>query len=152
MKMKMHWLIAALIVTALNVTAADKETRKERREVREAGDRQETKRDIDKRIAAINQLDNDQTAKMAGLAHISKETAVPVAKIQDEHKEHPNVGLAGLFMAHELAVKTHKPVEQFLTARKGGKTWTELARANGLSLDELDGKLTRIENAMRGAK
>jgi hypothetical protein len=145
-----QWAVAFLIVAAFNISAADKETRKERRA--EKIEQRETKRDIDKRIVAINHLDNDRSALQAGLAAISKETAVPLPKIEAEHKEHPNVGLAGLFMAHELAVHTHKPVEHFIKAHREGKSWNELATANNQNLDKVEQKLDRIEAAMRSAK
>jgi hypothetical protein len=151
MKNKMVLMMtAAAMCTALTVSAADKETRKERQAVR--AERRAEKIDIDKRIDAVNRLDNKPAAMQAGLAAVSKETAVPVQKIQAEHKEHPRVGLAGLFVAHDLAVHAHKPVDHFIKAHQAGTTWTALATANGLDLTEIDGKLARIEQAMQGAK
>jgi len=129
------------------VNAADKETRNERQAERRA-----EKIDIDKRIDAVNRLDNKPAAMQAGLAAVSKETTVPLQKIQAEHKEHPRVGLAGLFVAHDLAVHAHKPVDHFIKAHQAGNTWTALATANGVDLSEIDGKLARIEQAMQDAK
>ncbi|HWN95236.1 MAG TPA: hypothetical protein VNT99_09395 [Methylomirabilota bacterium] len=150
------WIVAGALLTAFTINAADKEAQKERRErqaVRaEKQEARETKGDIDKRIAAINRLDNNKPSLMAGMAAVSKETAVPLPKIEAEHKEHPNVGLAGLFVAHDLAVRTHKGVEHFLDARKKGRSWAEIAKANGVNADELEAKLNRIEDAMRNAK
>jgi len=137
---------AAALLTGFTVSAADKQP------VRERADHVETKIDIDKRIQAINHLDNNASVMRHGMAAVSKETAVPLAKIEAEHKEHPNVGLAGLFVAHELATRTHKPVEQFLKAHATGKSWTEIATANNENLGTLDAKLSRIEQAMRDAK
>lgn len=144
------WLAGAVLLGGLGLNAADKEAQKERRAVR--AEQREAKADIDNRIMAINRLDNNQAAMMAGMAAVSKETAVPLPTIQAEHKEHPGVGLAGLAVAHELAVRTHKPVEQFLKARRADRSWQEIAKTHGVSLDELDAKLTRIEEAMRNAK
>ena len=141
---------AAAMFTAFTVSAADKEARKEKRA--EKVERRETKIDIDKRIDAINRLDNNPAAMRAGMAAVSKETAVPLPKIEAEHKEHPRVGLAGLFMAHNLAVQTHKPVDHFIKAQQAGNTWTALATGNGLDLAAMDGKLAHIEQAMRDAK
>lgn len=168
MKNKMIMVITtAALLTGFTVSAADKETRKEAKEtrkeekaevrkereaVREKADRRETKVDIDKRIQAINRLDNSPSVMRHGMAAVSKETAVPLPKIEAEHKEHPNVGLAGLFVAHELSTRTHKPVEHFLKAHATGKSWTAIAAANNENLDTLEAKLTRIEQAMRDAK
>ena len=148
MKTNMKWILAAALLGSLGVKAADKE------KVREHAveERRETKADIDKRIASINRLDNRQAAMRIGMAEVSKQTAVPLPKIEAEHKEHPGVGLGGLFMAHELAVHTQKPVEHFINAHKEGKSWNELATASQVSLHEIDAKLARVEDAMRNAK
>jgi hypothetical protein len=143
-------MTAAALCTALTANAADKETRKERQATR--AERRADKIDIDKRIEAVNRLDNKPAAMQAGMAAVSKETAVPLQKIQAEHKEHPRVGLAGLFVAHDLAVHSHKPVDHFIKAHQEGNTWTALATANGLDLSEVDSKLARIEQEMRGAR
>ncbi len=147
MKTKMIMIVAATtLLTVCSATAADKEARKER------ANRVETKGDIEKRIQTLNRLDNNPASMRAGMAAVSKETAVPLPTIEAEHKEHPSVGLAGLFVAHELATRTHKPVEQFLKAHASGKSWSQIAAANGENLDVLEAKLTRIESAVRDAK
>lgn len=105
--------------------------------------------DLERRIQSINQLDKNQAALMAGMAAVSKETAVPLTTIETEHKDHPQMGLGGLFMAHQLSVTTHKPVDQLIKQRQSGRGWAELARANNQDLADLDQKLTRIEDAMR---
>ena len=83
------------------------------------------------------------------MAAVSQETAVPLPTIEAEAKDHPTLGLGGLFMAHELSVKTKKPTDQLIKTRQGGKMWSEIARDNGVNLSDVDAKLTRIENALR---
>jgi hypothetical protein len=139
-KMTMILTMLALVGT-LSANAADEKT--QRREERR------TAADIDKRITALNRLDNNPTAFRAGLAVVSKETAVPLPTIEAEHKDHPKLGLAGLFVAHELSTKTHKPVDSYIKQRANGKSWTEIARASGVNIAEIDQKLARIEAAMR---
>ena len=147
------WLIGAALLAGLSINAADKEARKERQEKRAVrAEKRETKADIDNRVTAINRLDNNKAAQMAGMAAASKETAVPLPTIQAEHKDHPGIGLAGLAVAHHLAVRTHKPVDHFIKAHKEGRSWESLAKANGVSLDDVEGQLNRIEEAMRNAK
>ena len=154
-KMVMVVTTAALLI-GFDASAADKESRKEIRKEREVlkdrAERRETKSDIESRIQALNRLDNNPSSMRVGMAAVSKETAVPLPKIEAEHKEHPGVGLAGLFVAHELSTRTHKPVEHFLKARGAGKSWAEVAVANGENLDVLEAKLSRIEQAVRDAK
>src|SRR5687767_11882847 len=98
--------ISALVAFAMQA-ADDNKNDKVRRE---RAERREAKVDIDKRVREINKLDNSNDAMMAGMAAVSKETAVPLPTIQAEHKQHPKVGLAGLFVAHELSTHTHEPV------------------------------------------
>jgi len=141
---------AALLASVSTTLAADKEARKERREAIE--ERRADKADIEKRVRQINTLDNKAPAARVGMAEISRQTAIPLKTIEEQHKTHPNVGLAGLFVANELATRTHKPAMQFIRQHEDGKTWNELAVANGESLDTLDSKLVQIETAMRGAK
>jgi hypothetical protein len=104
--------------------------------------------DMDKRIAALNKLDNEPSALQAGLRAVSRETAVPLRTIEADHTKH-KIGVAGLFMAHELAAKTHKPAATFLKQANEGQSWKELAAANNLNLTDVDQKLARIETAMR---
>jgi hypothetical protein len=146
----MKWIIGAALLASLSLNAADKAKVRERE-----ADRREQRAvnaDIDKRIIAMNRLDNNPAARRVGMAAVSKQTAVPLPQIESEHKEHPKVGIAGLFMAHELAVHTHKPVEHFLKAHADGKSWNEQIKANGLNHEEIDAKIARIEDEMRAAK
>lgn len=143
----------ALAATVVNA-ADDKATRREREKVRgkEGTEGRQSAVDIDKRITAVNRLDNNPQAFRAGLQVASRETAVPGPTFEAEHKQHPKVGLAGLFIAHELSVRTHKSVDAFLKQHASGKSWTQIARENNESLDTLDAKLARIEDAMKSAK
>ena len=157
MKTRMLTIVTtAALLAGFSVNAADqekkREIRKEQQAVRERAERVETKGDIEERIQALNKLDNTPASMRAGMAAVSKETAVPLPKIQAEHKEHPNVGLAGLFVAHELATQTHKPVEQFPKARASGKSWSQIAGSHGLNLTVVENKLARIESAVRDAR
>jgi len=148
----MKKLTLLLTTTALfagfNLNAAD-DNKAKADQRRTQAERRETRIDIDRRIQAINRLDSKPAAKMAGLAAISKETAVPLPTIEAEIKDHPTVGLAGIFLAHELSTHTHKPVDQFIKQRQAGKTWTAIATANGENLAAIDAKLARIEEAMQ---
>jgi hypothetical protein len=142
MKLKTIISVVAIAASLLTATAADK---KDKATTPRAG----VGGDIDRRIQTINRLDNNASAKQAGMAAVSHETAVPLPTIEAEAKDHPTLGLGGLFMAHELSVKTKKPVDQLIKTRQGGKMWAEIARDNGVNLSDVDAKLTRIENALR---
>lgn len=140
--------MAVAVFGTVAVSAADKD----RKSPQERAEQRAAKIDIDKHIQAINRLDNSPAKMRAGMEAVSKETAVPVARLEANHKAHPRVGLAGIFVAHELAISSHKPVEQFLKAHQDGRTWASLAKGNNESLETLDAKLSRIEQAMRDAK
>ena len=104
--------VSAFIAFAMQAADDNKNDKNGPAKVR--GERRDAKVDIDKRVREINKLDNSNDAMLAGMAAVSKETAVPLPTIQAEHKEHPKVGLAGLFVAHELATHTHEPVDKFI--------------------------------------
>jgi hypothetical protein len=134
---------------AFTMQAADDNKNDSTKVRRERAERRDAKVDIDKRVREINKLDNSNDAMMAGMAAVSKETAVPLPTIQAEHKEHPKVGLAGLFVAHELATHTHEPVDKFIKQHEAGKSWTDLAAANNQDLSSIETKLSRIESALQ---
>ena len=145
----MVFAVSALVTTT--AWAADDNKDNATKNRRDRAERREAKVDIDKRVREINKLDNSPSAMTAGMAAVSKETAVPLPTIQAEHKEHPKVGLAGLFVAHELATHTHEPVDKFIKQHEAGKSWTELAAANNQDLDSIESKLTRIESALKSS-
>ena len=131
---------------AVTIQAADDNGNKNRRE---RAQQRESKGDIDNRIRDINKLDNSPAAMRSGMAAVSKETAVPLPTIEAEHKDHPKVGLAGLFMAHELSTHTSQPVEKVIKQHEAGKSWSELAAANNQDLSSMETKLARIEAALK---
>ncbi len=133
------------LLTFSTYAADDATTARERRQ---RAERRGAPADIDRLVREINVLDNKPAAKRAGLAAISKETSIPLNKIEDARADHPTVGLAGLFMAHELSARTKKPVNQFIQEQQTGKSWTELARANRQDLATIEDKLARIQQAM----
>jgi hypothetical protein len=129
---------------AWSIQAADETTAQERRQ-RAA---QRDKADINQLIRDVNRLDNSAGAMRNGMAAVSKETAVPLTRIEATHKQYPNVGLGGLFMAHEIATKTTKSADELLKQHAGGKTWSELAVAEKVDLNMIENKLARIQDAI----
>ena len=142
--------VSALVATATQAADNDNKDNPTKNR-RERAERREAKVDIDKRVREINKLDNSPSAMTAGMAAVSKETAVPLPTIQAEHKEHPKVGLAGLFVAHELATHTHEPVEKFIKQHEAGKSWADLAAAQNQDLNSIESKLDRIEAALKNS-
>jgi hypothetical protein len=113
---------------------------------------QEVKASFEKNVRNVNNLDNQAPARTAGFAAISKETGVPVATIQKQHREHEAMGSAGLLMANLIAAQTKKPAANYLRQREAGKSWPEIAAEHKVSLDSADASLNRVEAAMRAAK
>ena len=150
--MKKITLLAVTVsaLFALPVVAADDKDNPGKARREQQAERRDAK-DIDKLVRDINKLDNSESAMRAGMAAVSKETAVPLPTIEAEHKQHPKVGLAGLFVAHELSTHTHQPVERFIKQHESGKSWTELAKDNNQDLSSVEAKLGRIETALKGS-
>jgi hypothetical protein len=110
------------------------------------------KADLEKRVKTVNNLADKEAPRRAGLDAISKETGVPLAKLQAQRREHDGIGLAGLTMANVIAGKTGKPAGTYIRAHLSGKPWDKIAADNGVKLEELDAKVARVEEAMRNVK
>src|SRR5215218_4314926 len=113
---------------------------------------QEVRASFEKNVHNVNTLDNKAPARAAGFAAIAKETGVPVATIQKQHREHEAMGSSGLLMANLIAAQTKKPAGNFLRQREAGKSWPEIAAEHKVSLESADASLDRVEAAMRAAK
>jgi len=108
--------------------------------------------DIDKRARAINTLDNRVVTRRAGMDAIAKETGVSVPTLQAQHRQHQDIGTAGLLMANAIAAQTKRPAGTYLRQAAEGKPWERIAADSGVDINELDAKLARVEEAMRSAK
>lgn len=146
-------LAVGLAIVSIQTNAA--EDRKDRRAVRERGDRQEArhdKQDVEERIRQINKLDNRPAVRDAGLRAVSKELGKPVPQLEAQLKEHSNLGIAGLLVANTIASESRKEPANVIKAHGNGTSWVEMARNNNVSLDTIEAKLARVETAMRDAK
>jgi hypothetical protein len=145
-------ITAVAVLAGMSVNAADKETRKERRAERNERGEKAAKRDIDDHIRDINKLDNKESARLAGLRAVSKETAVPVPRLEEQLKNHPKAGIAGLLVANEIGNKTKKEPSDVFKAHGNGRSWAELAKEHSADAAAMEDKLSRVESAMRDAK
>jgi hypothetical protein len=112
---------------------------------------QETKSAVDQHVASINQLDNTSAVKDAGLRAVSKELAIPVPTLQTQLQSHPDLGVAGLYVANSIAQTSKKDVDTIIKAHEG-HTWADVARDNGVNLDTVESKLSSIESSMKESK
>ena len=108
--------------------------------------------DLDRRARAINTLDNRDAVRRVGLSAIAGETGVTVATLQKQRRDHNGIGTAGLLLANAIAAKSGKPAANYFRQHSEGKSWEKIAADNQVNLEDLDAKLTRVENAMRSAK
>ena len=111
-----------------------------------------TKVDLGKRAQAVNNLDDREGVRRAGIAAIATETGADLSTVQRQHREHEKLGTAGLFFANAIAAKTGKPPGTYIRQHADGKSWEKIAEDNKVSFEELDAKLARVEAAMRSAK
>jgi hypothetical protein len=116
------------------------------------GTPRQVKVDLDKRVHAINTLDNRAGVRRAGLTAIASETGVSVATLQKQQREHQEVGTAGLLMANAIAAQSKRPVGVLFRQHAEGKPWERIAADHQVNLEELDAKLSRVETVMRNAK
>jgi hypothetical protein len=108
--------------------------------------------DLDRHVRAINTLDNRDAVRRAGMAAIAAETGVTLATLQKQRRDHENIGTAGLLIANSIAAQTKKPVGNYFRQHVEGKPWEKIAADNQVSLENLEAKLARVEDAMRKAK
>jgi hypothetical protein len=108
--------------------------------------------DLDPRVRSINTLDNRDAVRRAGMAAIARETGVPLTTLQKQRAANENIGTGGLLIANTIAARTKKPAANYFSQHVAGKSWERIATENQVSLEELDAKLGRVEEAMRKAK
>jgi len=129
---------------------ANASTTEDRTRVRERRERQPMT-ELERRIAAVNALDDQPQAMRAGLTASSKETALPLPTVEQHQKQNANVGLGDFFVAQALAIATQKSVDELLKQHAAGKTWTEMAKENNQDVENIQKKLANVEQAMRDA-
>ena len=108
------------------------------------GQAQPTERDeLQARVGHINDLAK-QPGMMKEVVHsISVETGVPPERVQAMHKDNPDAGVGGIFVACVMADLTTDKPEHFLKARLSGKGWAAIARDNRVPVDKLNARLDR---------
>jgi hypothetical protein len=57
-----------------------------------------------------------------------------------------------LLMANAIAAQSKRPVGNLFRQHAEGKPWERIAADHQVNLEDLDGKLSRVETAMRNAK
>jgi hypothetical protein len=114
-----------------------------------AADKQDLDK-FDKRINDINAMTTKPAKADLAFQRISTETGMPVERLKQQHQRHPDIGLAGLFVANVLADETKKGPEVFLSQRASGKKWINIAKENKVSVEKLNERLDRLENAIKG--
>src|SRR6185436_6827221 len=102
-------------------------------------------------IQSVNNLGQNANAQSAGLAAMSRETALPLTQIQQARQQNQGLGLGDLFVAQELSVKTKKSVDELWKAHLNQRTWAQVAADNNQDIGEIQRKLARIEQSLRDA-
>jgi len=107
-----------------------------------------TKDQLETQAHRINKEVDKANAMKLALQRISTETGVPIDRVQAMHKDHPDIGPAGVLIANVLADNTKKPPEDFMKKHASGKGWAALARDNNVPLDKLQTRLDHLEAAV----
>jgi hypothetical protein len=84
------------------------------------------------------------------LQRISTETGVPLERVREQHKQHPDIGVAGLMLANVMASDTKKRPENFLNQRASGKKWLKIAKEQNVPVERLNERLDRLNRAIKG--
>ena len=102
-------------------------------------------------IQSVNSLGQNASTQNAGLRAISRETALPLAQVQQAHQQNQGVGLGDLFVAQELSAKTKKSVDELWRAHLNQRTWAQVAAENNQDITDIQRKLERVEQSLRNA-
>jgi len=135
MKTQLSFLLATVVLglSATQLRAADDTTARE---------------NLDDRINRINHLVDHEGRTKPALQHVSVETGVPFDRVQAMHRDHPNIGVAGVLIANVLADDTKKPPERFMESHSNGKKWADIAQDNKVPVSKLTERLDRFEKGL----
>lgn len=106
------------------------------------------RRELDEHTKAVNELATKGDRMQLALHEISVETGVPMEEVRAMHQRHPDAGPAGIMNACVLADNTKKAPEDYLKKHLEGKGWAAMAKDNNVSLEKLNERLDRMENAL----
>jgi len=130
---------AAKPADSAKATPAPPRTAKEKREA------------LDRKVKDLNALGSNPTERAAALKQTSKALDVPIATLQAQQKNHPELRPGGLYMANAIAKKAKKPAGEIIRRHvNDGKSWSEIARENNVNLDRLLDDSAGFEKAVRG--
>ena len=102
-------------------------------------------------IQSVNNLGQNANAQNAGLAAMSRETALPLSQLQQTRQQNQGMGLGDLFVAQELSVKTKKSVDELWKLHLNQRTWSQVAADHNQDIGEVQRKLARVEQSLRDA-
>jgi hypothetical protein len=106
---------------------------------------------LDRKVKDLNALGSNPTERAVVLRQTSKALDIPIATLQTQQKNHPELRPGGLYMANAIAKRAKKPAGQIINRHlSDGKSWSEIAREHNLNLDRLLEESTVLEKAVRG--
>ncbi len=88
-------------------------------------------RAINKLIADINAAAKADKARMVQIIVINTDVA---AAMLEQEKARTGFSLGEVYVAHSLAMASHKTFNQIVAAKTGGQSWAKIAEANKVSL------------------
>jgi hypothetical protein len=101
------------------------------REAIEKGDR------LKRFVADLDAMGQKSEVRDRLMVRLYKNVGVPISTLQAQEKANPNVGIGGLYIAHAIASRSHKPADSILAEHKAGKDWPTIAYAHKVSLTDL---------------
>jgi hypothetical protein len=106
---------------------------------------------LDRKVKELNALGSNPTERAAIMQKTSKALDIPIATLQAQQKNHPELRPGGLYMANAIAKKSKKPAGQVINQHlRENKSWSEIAREHNVNLDRLLEESTVLERAVRG--
>jgi hypothetical protein len=101
---------------------------------------------------AINEATQRPTLKHIAFAQISKETGVTLDRLEQQDKNHPEIGTCALLYGNLIAKQSGAKFSDLVAHRLKGKDWAEIAKNHNVNVGTLIQKAADVSNVLKAAQ
>jgi hypothetical protein len=112
----------------------------------------EQKVKLDNYTHTINDATKRPHLKNIALAQIAKETGVSVDHLEQQDKNHPEIGTCGLLYGNFIAKHSGAKFGDLVAARLKGKHWAEIATAHNVGVGPMVQKASDVSAVVKAAQ
>lgn len=112
----------------------------------------EQKVKLDNYTHAINDATKRPHLKNIALAQIAKETGLSVDRLEQQDKNHPEIGTSGLLYGNLIAKRSGAKFGDLVEARLKGKHWADIAKAHNVDVGPIIQKASDVSAVVKAAQ